>query len=745
MNVMDMQIPKPIIVPISQPTTRQILHISAVANLEDGIVEIKYGSDSPDTQKTEVKANCLVAFGNAEKWLDKWSRTAYLVQKRIEDLKRGVQQGTTLKIFRKMAYKLFKAVVDYDAKYHGMDEVLLNSEELEAMAVLKLYAGNDAGTFFCSPLWIDSLIHLAGFVMNANDAVDSQQVAYISHGWGSMQIGTPIDPKEPYQVHVKMQPLGKATVAGDVSIFQGDRMVGLLGDLKFQQVPRSLLNHLLPPTLVPKSPAPQILTKAQVAPSSAKTQTNSLGKLDTYIQPARSQVNMAEKVLDIVGEEIGVPVSELSDERKFSELGVDSLLSLTILSKLRETLHIDLPQATFEDYATVKDLLCFLEVPDGTAGDLSTINTTPASSGTVSPKLAIETQALAVEATVSRLRTTIAEEIGVEVEDLLANEDLSTLGVDSLMCLSILGALRDKVSLSVPPEVIEGHFSLASIEKALKLAPSSAVQTPTVPSQPNPNAILPVSFLLQGNPMSASKKLFLFPDGSGSAMSYAKMPRISSDICVFGLNSPLLNSVRKSECSVEDLAKIWVAEVRSKQAHGPYILGGWSAGGCYAFEAAKQLMHSGEPVARLILIDSPCRLVYDSMPIEVLDFLSQSGVVGNYDPSDNSILPRNEQFVSTIRAIEGYCPTPVDSVQAPQTFIIWASDGVADNFDLRRTKLDLSRGITRFLLKRRTDLGPHGWEHLLPPEAISIASMPGNHFSIVQHPNVSVRLHPFFL
>ena len=743
--MIDMQIQKPIIVPIPRPSTRQILHISAVADLEHGTVEINYGTDSPETQKTEAKANCLVAFGNADKWLDKWSRTAYLVQKRIEDLKSGVQQGTTLKIFRKMAYKLFKAVVDYDVKYHGMDEVLLNSEELEAMAVLKLYAGNDAGTFFCSPLWIDSLIHLAGFVMNANDAVDSQQVVYISHGWGSMQLGTPIDPKEPYQVHVKMQPLGEVMVAGDVTIFQGDRMVGLLGDLKFQQVPRSLLNHLLPPSSAPESPLRQTITKARAIPSPAKTQTYPLDKLDKYIQPAQSQISMAEKVLDIVGEEIGVPVSELSDERKFSELGVDSLLSLTILSKLRETLHIDLPQATFEEDATVKDLMCSLEVPDDTYGDLSTINTTPASSGTMSPKLAIGTQALARKATVSMLRTAIAEEIGVEVEELLTNEDLSTLGVDSLMSLSILGALREKVGLSVPPEVIEGHFSLAGIEKALNLSPSSAVQTPTISSQPSPKAILPVSVLLQGNPMSASKKLFLFPDGSGSAMSYAKMPRISSDVCVFGLNSPLLRSMRKSDCSVEDLAKTWVAEVRSKQAHGPYVLGGWSAGGYYAFEVAKQLMHIGEAVARLILIDSPCRLVYDSMPLEVLDFLSKSGVVGNYEPGDNLILPRNEHFVSTIRAIEGYSPTPVDSVQAPQTFIIWASDGITDDLDLTNTKLDLSRNITRFLLNDRTDLGPHGWENLLSPEAISIARMPGNHFSIIQHPQVSVRLHPILL
>ena len=737
-----MEIPKPIIVPRLRPEIHQILRISALANLETGRVEIEYGTDSPDSTKTDVKATCSVIFGDAGKWLNKWSRTAYLVQKRIEDLERGVQQGTTHKIFRKMAYKLFKAVVDYDSKYQGMDHVLLDSEELEGMAILKLCANKDAGTFFYSPFWIDSLVHLAGFVMNANDAVDSQQFVYISHGWGSMRLGEPIDPTKPYTVHVKMQPVGKTMVAGDVSVFQGGTMTGLIGDLKFQQVPRSLLNHLLPPPSLHPKPKPQGLAKAQVAQSQAKAEVYQIGSLDNYARPARPQKDTAGNVLDIVAEQIGISLSELSDDSKFSELGIDSLMSLTILSKLREILQLDLPQTTFEDYATVKDLLSYLQISNDTDEFFSTNDTTPVFSGAASPNLIIETQALIVDDTVAILRSTIAEQIGVEVEELLATEDLSTLGVDSLMSLSILGALHEKAGLSVPSEAIEGNFSLSSIEKALNLSPPSAVQTSKVLNHPRPKSVVPVSVLLQGDPSSASKKLFLFPDGSGSAMSYAKMPRIPSNTCIFGLNSPFLIAGQTFDHSVEDLATIWVDEIRSRQARGPYFLGGWSAGGYFAFEAAKQLIQAGETVQRLILIDSPCRLVYDSMPLEVLDFLAKSGVIGNVDNNAKLLLPSNGHFVSTIKAIERYRPTPFSSMKAPDASIIWASDGVADNLGSAKTNVDLNKAITRFLLQERTDFGPHGWEKLLSPGAISITSMPGNHFTIVQPPNVSVISFP---
>jgi naphtho-gamma-pyrone polyketide synthase len=45
------------------------------------------------------------------------------------------------------------------------------------------------------------------------------------------------------------------------------------------------------------------------------------------------------------------------------------------------------------------------------------------------------------------------------------------------------------------------------------------------------------SVLLQGNPRTATRKLFLFPDGSGSATSYVSIPPIAADkLCVYGLN-----------------------------------------------------------------------------------------------------------------------------------------------------------------------------------------------------------------
>jgi hypothetical protein len=56
--------------------------------------------------------------------------------------------------------------------------------------------------------------------------------------------------------------------------------------------------------------------------------------------------------------------------------------------------------------------------------------------------------------------------------------------------------------------------------------------------------------------------------------------------------------------SIEEAARYYLDEIRTVQPHGPYHLGGYCFGGIMAFEMARMLEQSDEPVAVLILIDS---------------------------------------------------------------------------------------------------------------------------------------------
>ena len=79
-------------------------------------------------------------------------------------------------------------------------------------------------------------------------------------------------------------------------------------------------------------------------------------------------------------------------------------------------------------------------------------------------------------------------------------------------------------------------------------------------------------------------------------------------------------------------------EIRLRQISGPYILGKWSIGGVYAYEAARQLIIQGEQVLLgIVLIDSPCPNKLPPMSIETIDLLEKLGTFGKFPNSGNGI------------------------------------------------------------------------------------------------------------
>lgn len=747
---MDMQIVKPVTITVPRVETPELLRISGTADFQKGIVEVAFGSYSSQTGKTDQNAKCIVEFGDAKSWLNQWSRSAYLIQKRIEDLERGVKIGDVDKLFEKTIYRLFSAVVDYDPRYHGMKEVMINSNELEAVALVRLYEGADAGNFFCSPLWLDNLAQLAGFIMNGVNVVDPRKFVYISHGWGTYQLADIIDPAKPYHVHVKMHPAEKNVVAGEVSIFQGNTMIGLCSSIKFQKVPRSLMEMLLAPPSHHQQQSNAQVPSHRIPASSAK-QVRLAPERKTVITnypSAKSTAGVKSVALEMIAQEIGVSAVELVDNATFVELGLDSLMALTILSKLRESLQLDLPSDIFQELTTIAELRDYLEkFENATEDDVNTPSSDSMSPILATPEPSFEDETTIAGDILNSVYSIMADQIGIEVEELLAVDDLSSLGLDSLMSLSIQGSIQEELSLKLDLQ-LDGAAKLPTLEiiqEALGLSPAvlETVPQPQTPPSSHKASIGPSAstLLLQGKPSSSSKYLFIFPDGSGSAAVYARLPEIAPDLVVYGLNSPYLKSADKYTCSVEDLATIMLQAVRSIQPHGPYSLAGWSAGGMYAFEAARQLIQAGEIVSKLILIDSPCRSKYEPMPVDLLDFIMSSTILkGIIDKSPPKRIV--DHFKSTIRALQSYSPKAIDASRTPEVFVIWAERGLSEDFDVgERGNVDWSRGVANWLFQREPNSGPLGWEQLLPGGPISVTNVAGNHFSMVNPSNVSISYY----
>jgi thioesterase domain-containing protein len=86
---------------------------------------------------------------------------------------------------------------------------------------------------------------------------------------------------------------------------------------------------------------------------------------------------------------------------------------------------------------------------------------------------------------------------------------------------------------------------------------------------------------------------------------YSKLASLLGDDQPFyGLQAQGLDGGQVKHSSMEAIATLYIKEIRTVQASGPYFLGGYSFGGTLALEIARQLREQGETVALLALFDT---------------------------------------------------------------------------------------------------------------------------------------------
>jgi naphtho-gamma-pyrone polyketide synthase len=228
LDVANVKVDKPLIAMTDRDS--QLLRISASADWTTNLVSFSLYSVNADGKKAAEHASCEVKITQNQRWLEDWRRVSYLIESRIKSLNKAVDEEDAHKMKRGIVYKLFSSLVDYDASYQGMQEVILDSKELEATAKVSFQV--DQNGFFINPCWIDSLGHIAGFIMNGNDNVHSKTQVFVNHGWDRMRCSTTFSRNKVYRTYNKMQLVGGTMYAGDTYILDGDTIVAVFEGVK---------------------------------------------------------------------------------------------------------------------------------------------------------------------------------------------------------------------------------------------------------------------------------------------------------------------------------------------------------------------------------------------------------------------------------------------------------------------------------------------------------------------------------
>ncbi|KAL8701306.1 MAG: hypothetical protein Q9201_004977 [Fulgogasparrea decipioides] len=765
MDVSDMEVFHPLVVPPTGNSPSQLIKITAIRT--GGADSIKVLFSSQDGDETQQHGHCKVNFGDGNEWKDEWSRNTYLVTRRMKDLTSAANEGSAHRLLRSLIYKLFSTVVVYSEKYHGLQEVYMDSALNEVAAKVKFQDVADCGKFTYSPYWIDTIAHLAGFVLNGNVSTPEDTV-FISHGWKSMRIFAPLSDKKQYGSYVRMQPVGnRGLMCGDVYLLEGDDVVAVCLGLKFQEMKKTLLHALLQRSCkallqndAEKKQGSQnpILDKASRGVAEEKQATSAAAP-----EASNSQLSF-EKVLDTIAREVDTERREFIDSAKFAELGVDSLLSISIMSSLKQQLGLDLPASVFAMYPSVAELRRFYSEEFGdtsTAEQIAADDIESDSEGYSDATSSIPTPLTSSGTSISNdidvadiFMSSVAAETGVDLREMEPSTRFSDLGVESLMSIAVLSAVKDRTGVILPASFFNDYPTVAAVRKELGTVsepPSLAASMTTISPKANESKYTSRSVFIQGRPSSDLIPLFLIADGAGSAASYINLPPFKSKLPVYALESPFLSCPLEYTYTFEEVATVYADEIQKITPSGPVMLGGWSLGGIHAFEVARQLIALGREIKGLIMIDSPFPTPLPHMPEPTIELMEQTGVfigIKRAGQAKETPMPltTKQHLVSCVKALKVYDPIPMLPGQRPEhTFVIWAKDGTFEKMTEAveaETKKEVADepgaeaavGLRKdWLTSKRTSFGPNGWDRLVG-DGLECVAIDGDHFSIMNVP-----------
>lgn len=490
--------------------------------------------------------------------------------------------------------------------------------------------------------------------------------------------------------------------------------------------------------------------------------------------------------LKVVAEESGVALEELTDESNFTDMGIDSLSSMVIGSRLREDLGMDLSPdfSLFADCATVQDLKCFMNAnasPEESAPAPSPANhvevevevevETMQSSLREVPKATPDSQVKLLDLPLGPIPSghqysaalqVISEECGVAVDDLTEDTVFADIGIDSLSSMVISSRFREDLGLGLDSsfsffdncpsvaklkEFISGSIGIStpagsatdyiSSGSAYEDSDSTSTSDLSDGEEEPPVSLKRVSkcrpctsVILQGLPRVAAKTLFMLPDGGGSASSYVPIPRLRSDVAVVGLNCPYARDPENMICTHQAMLEAFCNEIRRRQPSGPYHLGGWSSGGAFAYVVAEALVNSGDEVHSIIIIDAPVPQVMEKLPVSFYQHCNTIGLFANQPggAASNAEPPAYliPHFQAVVDVMLDYKVAPLKTAHMPKVGLVWAADTVLEETDAPKIK-----GM-HFMVQKRTDFGPDGWDTVLPEAKFDIVKAKGaNHFTLM--------------
>jgi phthiocerol/phenolphthiocerol synthesis type-I polyketide synthase E len=200
----------------------------------------------------------------------------------------------------------------------------------------------------------------------------------------------------------------------------------------------------------------------------------------------------------------------------------------------------------------------------------------------------LATQVIGTEDVTTKQLTRIWQDL-LGVKSIGLDQNYFDLGGDSPLAVQLFAQVERVFGVKLPLATLFEAPTIDELARILRRGTSVPRWSPLVAIQAE--GTRPPFFCVHG--------------AGGNVLIYRDLSQnLGPDQPFYGLQAPGLDGSRPPLTRIEEMAALYVKEIRTVQPYGPYLLGGYCMGGTIAYEMAQQLRARGEQVALLALFDT---------------------------------------------------------------------------------------------------------------------------------------------
>ena len=259
-----------------------------------------------------------------------WERISYFARTRMNDLIKSVMSGGGHRLLPSIFYALFSPTVEYSAAFKCVKEAFISTDFGEAAAEVVLRQDPPGSRFLASPYWAESLVHLAGFLVNANPEGSVPGTTFIMDGFDGFEQAVDLQPGQSYFTYIRVCQRDRHHAVCDVYVFHSQSLVMQCSALRFHEIGNDALDRLLGkpqlgqtaqkgPRMAPKSSPPsslEVLENKQIS-RQKEVEIKSSRRDDELF----SDLAVFELILESISKATGTPVTDMTDDTLLHDLG----------------------------------------------------------------------------------------------------------------------------------------------------------------------------------------------------------------------------------------------------------------------------------------------------------------------------------------------------------------------------------------------------------------------------------------